>query len=350
AIQALESFLAYQSGAILLVDADNRFSVLALSRQGAPPEFAARDREFVKQHDPRVGKGITGTVAQTGQALRINDTTRDPRYIGLRDDVRSELCVPLKVGERVIGVLNVESPNENAYTEEDEQLLSTVASLLAVALENARLYARAKDDAEVKAALLRELSHRVKNNLTAVAGLLYLGLDKEKATHQEIFSETLARVQSMIAAHSLLSDSPRARVDLLLLGQNILSDSIRQLTLPSQKIPYHVEGESIEISARQATSLALVLNELVTNALKHAPPNAAPQLSLTVKRDAQRVVIELFNHGDLLAENFSGSASSGIGLSLIRTLVEKDLCGRFELIARAQPRGVASVITFVPES
>ncbi|MBI3914131.1 MAG: GAF domain-containing protein [Chloroflexi bacterium] len=349
AIDTLEAFLAYGYSAILLIQPDGRMIPLALSTQNAGPEFETRDREHIQQFDPRVGKGITGDVAQTGQPARVGDVTRDPRYLAVRANVKSELCVPLQIGERVIGILNIESPVENAYTEDDERLLTTLASPLAIAIENARLYARARDEADVKAALLRELSHRVKNNLTAVAGLLYLGLDDASLAREQVLSETLARVQSMVVAHTLLSNSPRARVDLLELGHHVLSDSIRHLTLPGQVVPFAVRGEAIEISARQASSVALVLNELITNALKHTRHPATTRLELAVTREPSRAVIELFNHGDTLPEDFSNSASNGIGLRLIRTIVEKDLDGQFDLVSRASPRGVAGIIAFAPE-
>jgi GAF domain-containing protein len=89
-----------------------------------------------------LGIGVTGRVAQTGQPRRIGDVTQEAGYLRTFAGARSELCVPLKVGERVIGVLNAEASAPNAFGEEDERLLTIVAGLLAPIIENAELYAR----------------------------------------------------------------------------------------------------------------------------------------------------------------------------------------------------------------
>ncbi|TKJ29496.1 MAG: hypothetical protein CEE40_08330 [Chloroflexi bacterium B3_Chlor] len=97
-------------------------------------------------HQPprvKVGEeGITGWVAGTGQALLVPDVSKEPRYISLSDAVetRSELCVPLKTKEAVIGVLNVESDQLNAFDESDVAVLQSLANQAAVAIEEARLF------------------------------------------------------------------------------------------------------------------------------------------------------------------------------------------------------------------
>jgi GAF domain-containing protein len=102
-------------------------------------------------HLPLDGKrGIGATVARDGQPLNVRDTLQDARYVSIPGDqkIRSELCVPMKVGERVLGVLNAESVELNHFTPADQQLLQILANQAAVALENARLYAgiRARAD------------------------------------------------------------------------------------------------------------------------------------------------------------------------------------------------------------
>jgi len=87
-----------------------------------------------------IGSGVTGMVAKEGKSWRVNDTSKELLYVAVDPGTCSELCVPIKLGERVVGVLNTESTQLNAYTEADERLLSTVAGHLALALENARLF------------------------------------------------------------------------------------------------------------------------------------------------------------------------------------------------------------------
>lgn len=85
--------------------------------------------------------GIVGYVARTGRPYRTGDVTQDPYYVQAENDTLSELCVPLKLGDRVLGVINTESIQANAFSERDEQLLVTLAGQLATALEKARLLA-----------------------------------------------------------------------------------------------------------------------------------------------------------------------------------------------------------------
>ena len=99
---------------------------------GFPPEAG--------QVDLRIGEGIVGWVAQTGQSALIGDVSHDARYVSSLADTHSELAVSLKVSERFIGVMNVESPRLNAFTPDDERLLTALAGQLAVIIENARLY------------------------------------------------------------------------------------------------------------------------------------------------------------------------------------------------------------------
>ena len=88
-----------------------------------------------------LGAGICGHVAQSGQPVRLGDVRQDPRYMQADPQTRSELCVPLRTGAHLIGVVNVESSKLNAYSDVHERLLSTFAHQLATAIEKLRLFA-----------------------------------------------------------------------------------------------------------------------------------------------------------------------------------------------------------------
>ncbi len=95
--------------------------------------------------------GVCGRVALTGRAMRLGDVRLNKDYFNVDVRTRSELCVPLKIGDRVIGVINAESQKENAFSEGDERLLLTIASQLAMAISNIRLLgseARRRKEAE----------------------------------------------------------------------------------------------------------------------------------------------------------------------------------------------------------
>lgn len=115
------------SGSVVLVNpTTNRLEILAA--QGLPENAA--------ELKLRVGEGITGSVARTGQAARVGDVTQDVRYVRLRKEVRSELAVPLEVQGELRGVLNVDADRPNAFSAEDQALLEGLAAQAARVIQN----------------------------------------------------------------------------------------------------------------------------------------------------------------------------------------------------------------------
>ena len=336
----------YHNVAVLMLD-EARQELVLRAVSGA---YADLFRDDYRQS---LGVGLIGAAARTGTSVLVNDVSRDSRFHFPTERptaTESELVVPLRMADRILGVLDIQASVRNAFDASDVAAVETLANQIAVALENARLYAQTKSEAEVKSTLLRELSHRVKNNLSTIVGLLCMGLEDETLPRREILNETLTRVQSMAVAHTLLANSPRARVDALELSRNILAESVRQMTLPGQNVSLVVRGEAIEISAHQAATLALVFNELVTNAVKHGGTCPATELRLEVRRVSGAARIELSSPGDPAPDpTQAGNRSGGLGLQLIRTLVEKDLGGTFTHLIFPAPCGVQSVICFVPD-
>ncbi len=102
----------------------------------------------------RVGEGITGWVARTGKPARIADVTRDTRYIMLRLEVRSELAVPLEVNGEVRGVINVDSDRVEAFSAQDQELLTTLALQASKVVHNTWLY----EQLRLKARLFESLA------------------------------------------------------------------------------------------------------------------------------------------------------------------------------------------------
>ena len=95
-----------------------------------------------------IGQGITGTAAASGHSVRVADTSKDPRYINAIDSVRSELAVPLMLQGKCIGVLDIQSRHLDDFTKDQQNILTLLASRLAVAIENARLFQQVRSQAE----------------------------------------------------------------------------------------------------------------------------------------------------------------------------------------------------------
>ena len=140
-IFSLEHILNYTFGAILLIEeGTGRLLPFSVSDQGHNGSFSSIDAAYISSREPRVGKGLTGWVAQSGKAVCSGDVTKDSRYYAVRQDIRSELCVPLHINDQIIGVVNVESIQPNAYSESDQRVLETIAAQIATAIQNSRLY------------------------------------------------------------------------------------------------------------------------------------------------------------------------------------------------------------------
>ncbi len=94
------------------------------------------------------GEGITGTAAATGRAVRVSDVSKDPRYLNALDSVRSELAVPMMVAGRAVGVLDISSQHLDYFTLEQQYILTLLATRIASAVENARLFGRVRNQAD----------------------------------------------------------------------------------------------------------------------------------------------------------------------------------------------------------
>ncbi len=128
----LKRVVEYEIGIIYLVDPKNR-SISQISSRGIS------ESEKEKLH-LKIGQGICGRVAETGNAIIVSDVSENTDYIPLRQQTRSEMAVPMKVDGSLIGVFNVESDNPHAYNKHHLELTNGFASLAAVSIERARLH------------------------------------------------------------------------------------------------------------------------------------------------------------------------------------------------------------------
>jgi len=133
------------SGSVVLVNPTSRFLQIQAAF-GLPPDHA----DFKLP----IGVGITGWVARTGMPARVGDVTRDRRYVRLRQEVNSELAVPLLLNQEVRGVLNVDSERPNAFTADDQTLLEELALQAARVIQNTWLY----EQLRLKARLFESLA------------------------------------------------------------------------------------------------------------------------------------------------------------------------------------------------
>lgn len=173
-VEAARDILGMEDCGIFLIDGEEVVLVAhSLEPPPGPSSFPLRSE-----------RGIVAAVARTGEAVSLPDVRRDPRFIpGTRPSL-SELCVPLKVGGRVIGALNLQSPELEAFGPEEMSLAEALADVAAIAMENARLFSEVKGAQEElarRAAQRKKLLDQVVAAFSAAMGLK----DPYTARHQE---------------------------------------------------------------------------------------------------------------------------------------------------------------------
>ena len=136
----IKRHIDYEIFGVLMIEGDgsylrHRFSI------GYPRELAENLRI-------PMGQGITGTAAASGHSVRVSDTSKDPRYINAIESVRSELAVPLIVRGKAVGVLDIQSRHLDYFTRDQQNILTLLASRVAIAIENARLFEKVKTQAD----------------------------------------------------------------------------------------------------------------------------------------------------------------------------------------------------------
>ncbi len=131
-IDSMRKVVPYDSAALFLINHNTGKIDYEIARGYSQQ---ARNQLHLK-----IGQGVSGWVAKTGRSLIVRDVSREPRYVRVDPDTRSELAVPIRAGRKVIGVFNLESHRCDVYTPRRKKLLEAFAASAAVAIQNARLY------------------------------------------------------------------------------------------------------------------------------------------------------------------------------------------------------------------
>nr|HET6901852.1 GAF domain-containing protein [Ktedonobacteraceae bacterium] len=295
-----------------------------------------------------VGQCCAGRAVQTGRPSSAVDCCQTdahcfiPKDPGISAEIHSVLCVPLQVKRKVLGCICIYSNHRHLLSQEQMQLVITFANEAAIAIENARLYEETRRGLELKSVLLRELHHRVKNNLATVAGILSLQRRRTKSPEvSHILAESVNRVQGLAATHDLLShdDVSEARVEDI--ARKIVGVANANLRPPGTHITFAVEPCSIVIPSRAVTILALVLNEMVSNAIKHGMRGLTKgKITIRGREEDGLVIVQVIDTGKGLEQWEAGEDENreGLGLSLIKNLIG-DLGGQF-ILYRLEDEGI----------
>ena len=282
------------------------------------------------------GQCCAGRAVQSGASVTNIDCMRlDPDCFlrGLSDEalggVRSALCVPLATTHNSMGALCVFSSQRHMLSDYQVRLVMTFANVAAIAMENARLFEETQAGLRKHEALLREMHHRVKNNLAQIAAIL--NMQKRRATNEEIIeilNETIGRILGIAAIHDLLTvgELGVARIDEI--ARNIVGVVQANLVPPTLRITFEIGSAPYMLPTEQATTLAIVFNELIANAIEHGfAGQSAGEIRITAADDGEQIIVRLANDGVPPPEGFSMERAEGLGLQLVRSLARSDLRG-----------------------
>ena len=321
AVAATAQTMNFKIVALLLVDDEKQELVLKAVQTAS--------REYAKKPNLPMGEGVAGRAVDTGRVVTVHDVTSDPDYkyrdLAKKEGLTSLACVPLKVRERVIGVLNCYTDRPHEFVEDEIAVLTTLGNQVAVAIENAKLM--------VKGALLQEMHHRVKNNLQTIASLLRLqahyAADRSPV---DVLNESINRVLAVAAVHDLLSRENLDTISVRKIADSILTATAQSFTLPNKRIDMRVEGPDLLLSSNQANSVALVLNEMVQNAVEHGfAKTDEGSILVRLSELPEHWRLEVRNTGDPLAPDFDPLKDRDLGLQIIESLTRGDLSGEFTL-------------------
>lgn len=274
------------------------------------------------------GAGLTGWAAANRKPVAVTEAFADKRFYHIVGSGESKypslMARPLVSHGKVIGAANVQTVSSHKFTEDEIELFGFITELAAIALEKAQL---------VHTALVQEMHHRVKNNLQTIAMLLRLQMDQpKKLSPQNILNESINRVLSIATVHEMLSEAGVDQVGTLDLIKRVCTTIAGNMINPDADIEVTVGGDNIELPSQSATSLALVTNELLQNALEHGlAQHSQGHIAIELTRAGDQLHLSVRDDGRGLPANFDPQTDLGLGLEIVRATVTEDLQGTFQL-------------------
>ena len=198
-----------------------------------------------------------------------------------------------------------------------------------------------------KDAMIREIHHRVKNNLQTVAALLRLQARRVVAPEARVaLEDSMRRIDSIALVHETLSVSVNESVEFDDIVDRLLP-MLADVTDSKDRVAVRRVGSFGSVPAETATSLVLVLTEVVQNATEHAfGDQLSGAVTVEVRRDGPQLMMRIIDDGAGLPPGFAIDASDRLGLQIVRTLISAELGGSFEIAARQDDlRGTEVVVS-----
>jgi len=257
-----------------------------------------------------------------------------------RAGLRSMMSIPLISRNQVIGALHLRSKKPKAYNDRDLKLAERIGAQIAGAIANAQLFLeRTRAEEHLKASLkekevlLREIHHRVKNNLQVISSLLRLQSRtiKDDAICR-VFKESQDRVKTMAIIHEKLYQSTDlAGVDFAGYIRDLTANLYRSYGVSQETISLRIQAQNVFLGINMAIPCGLIINELVSNCLKHAfPGGERGEIYIDLSSDHDQIILTVGDNGGAFPKGLDFRNTESLGLQLVLSLIEQ-LEGAIEL-------------------
>jgi two-component sensor histidine kinase len=338
ALERIGSIISCPSSGIVAIDSETR-ETRVLATRTADQTLIGTEAHFplaVLAHVDMYRQGETRVVDDIRSVSKLSHAEQVMSELG----VRSYIGVPLIVHEELIGVLVLVAHEPRVCLPENAEVAQEVARSLAIAIQQARLreeLQRRTQQVELslreKEALLQEVHHRVKNNLQVISSLL--SLQSERIKHRptlDIFLDSQVRVQSMALVHEALYQSPElAQVDFGEYVRSLTGYLLRAYGISPGKVVLKTDVRDVTLGISVAVPCGLIINELVSNAVKHAfPEGNSGEITVGLYSDQTGFRLVVRDDGIGLPVDLDLQNPDSLGLQLVDTLVGQ-LEGTIEL-------------------
>jgi two-component sensor histidine kinase len=270
-----------------------------------------------------------GYAYQTGASIISNHLQADARFrtpplladCGIRRAI-NVLIEKGGEGKAFFGVLEVDSADPGQFDQDDANFLAGFATLLGVAIERQQADARLEEALKHQALLTREMSHRVKNSLTSVVGLLRV--QARSAQSQDVknaLQDASLRVSTIAEVHDHLWRS--SHVGFVELA-DFMTELCKKLRGNTGRHTLHCYSDPMLLSADHAIPLGLLINELVTNAVKYAYPDGRGEINVSAREIGGHLLVEVSDQGAGLPEGFDiNQPRTSLGFKVVTGMVRQ---------------------------
>ncbi len=333
-VAATADSMSFKICSLMLLDEDKQELVVKATQ--------SKSKEYAKKASVKISESVAGTALSEGRTITVYDLKHSPEYatpdLARREGVSSLAAIPLRVKNKKIGVLSCYTEKPHRFSDDEISVLSALGNHAAIAIEHAKLM--------VKSAIIQEMHHRVKNNLQQVASLLRLQMHYVgQRSVEQVLTESLNRILAIASVHELLAREDLDIISVKKVAEQIIQATQHGILAPNKHILMKIEGVDILLPSAQATSVALILNELVQNAVEHGFGEGMDDgdIRISLAEDDKAVVLEVSNDGTPLPDGFDIKKTDSLGLQIVESLVRGDLQGRFTLTNEGA-RTVSSVV------